>query len=103
MKGGDQSNTTIYVRGMKQATNSHSRGKKLASRSHTKEKSPTIVSQVVCTHTIKKAMKIGHKPNFPYKICKGYHLTHLCPSIIEVWRMWSQYQGTFFLESPISS
>jgi hypothetical protein len=43
------------------------------------------------------------KPKFPCKICKGYHLTHMCPTIPEVQRVWSLYQGSFSLEPPLVS
>jgi len=33
------------------------------------------------------------KPKFPCKICKGGHLTHLCPGIPEVQRIWSKSES----------
>jgi hypothetical protein len=38
---------------------------------------------------VEKPRWIRCKPKFPCNICKGYHLTHLCPGILEVQRLWS--------------
>jgi hypothetical protein len=31
----------------------------------------------------------GRKPKFPCNIYSGDHLTHLCPGLLEAWRLWS--------------
>jgi hypothetical protein len=43
--------------------------------------------------TVEKPRHIGHKPKFPCNICKGDHLTHLCPAIVMVRRAWSLSEG----------
>ena len=69
---------------------SYAKGKQPIVTSHVGDKSTAIISQVECTHTVEKANKIGYKPKYPCKICKGDHLTHTFPWIPEVWRVWSQ-------------
>jgi len=34
------------------------------------------------------------KPKFPHKTCKGDHINHLCPAILEVQRIWSSSDGS---------
>jgi hypothetical protein len=36
-----------------------------------------------------KPRRIGRKPKFSCKLCKGDHFTHLCPGIPEVQILWS--------------
>jgi hypothetical protein len=47
---------------------------------HDGSMSPAIANHVGGIHTIKKHKRIIHKPKFLCKICKGDHLTHLCPT-----------------------
>jgi hypothetical protein len=50
---------------------------------------PTTASHVGGIDSVEKPRWIGRKPKFPFKLCKGDHLTHLCPDIIEVQILWS--------------
>jgi hypothetical protein len=49
----------------------------------------TTASHVGGINSVEKPRRIGRKPKFPCKICKGNHLTHLCHGIPEVQRLWS--------------
>jgi hypothetical protein len=40
-------------------------------------------SHAVGIDSFEKPRWIGRKPKFPCKLCKGDHLTHLCPSLLE--------------------
>jgi hypothetical protein len=103
--------SAIHARGNHPTTASHAGGKSLvpsnhtgnryvASASHVINPSPTSASHVrdvqpiTAIHaggidSIEKTRWIGYKPKFPCKLCKGDHLTHLCPDIPEVQRLWS--------------
>jgi hypothetical protein len=50
---------------------------------------PATASHTGGIDSIQKHRQIGRKPNFPCNLCKGYHLTHLCPGLPEVQRLWS--------------
>jgi hypothetical protein len=50
---------------------------------------PTTASHVGGIDSVEKPRWIGHKPKFPCNICKGDHLTHLCPGLPEARRLWS--------------
>jgi hypothetical protein len=52
---------------------------------------------------VEKYRRIGRNPKFPCNICKGYHLTHLCPSIVVVQRVWSLSEGPSSYESSLVS
>jgi hypothetical protein len=67
---------------MQLATISQAEGNKPTTMSHARGKSPATTSETECTCTIEKYKKVGCKPNFPRKLCKGYHLTHLFLGII---------------------
>ena len=54
------------------------------------------------SNTIENPNKIGCKPKFPCKLCKGYHLTYLCPVLSDARRVWSQSQGSFATTVPES-
>jgi hypothetical protein len=60
-----------------------------ASASHVGEVQPTTASHAGGIDSVEKPRWIGHKPKFPCKIYKGYHLTHLCSGLPEVCRLWS--------------
>jgi hypothetical protein len=60
----------------------------LASSSHAKSMSPTIVNDVGGTHMIKNPRCVRRKPIFLCRNCKGYHLTHLCPTTIGILEAW---------------
>jgi hypothetical protein len=68
--------------------------------SHVIDPLPTFVSQLgyvqpaTASHTggidsVEKPIWIRHRPKFPCNLCKGDHLTHLCPDIPEVQILWS--------------
>jgi hypothetical protein len=50
---------------------------------------PSTASHARGIDSVEKPIWIGRKPKFPCNLCKGDHLTHLCPSILEVQRLWS--------------
>jgi hypothetical protein len=50
---------------------------------------------------VEKPRRIGRKPKFPCKLCKGDHLTHLCLGLPEVQRLWSL--STSSSDSEVSS
>jgi hypothetical protein len=79
---------------------SHTGNRYVASVSHVIDPSPTSASHVgdvkpaTPSHargidSVEKHRRIGHKPKFPYNLCKGDHLTHMFPGIPEVQRLWS--------------
>jgi hypothetical protein len=79
---------------------SNQKPKRSRKRKNRKKKSPTSASHVgdvqpsTASHaggidSVEKPRWIGHKPKFPCNLCKGNHLTHLCPGILEVQRLWS--------------
>ena len=59
----------------------------LTSTSHVGDSPPTTASHVGGMDVDKKPRCRRFKPKFPCKICKGDHLTHLCPSISVVQRL----------------
>jgi hypothetical protein len=56
-------------------------------------------SHVGGINSIKKPRWIGYKPKFPCNLCKGDHLTHLCPGIPEVQILWSLSASSSNFES----
>jgi hypothetical protein len=56
----------------------------LASAIHAGSMSPTTAIHVGGIHMIEKPKRIRCKPKFLCRICKGYHLTCLCPAIFVV-------------------
>jgi hypothetical protein len=60
---------------------------------------PNSTSHVGGIDSIEKPRWIGHKPKFPCKLCKGDHLTHLCPDILEVKILWSLSTSSYDSES----
>jgi hypothetical protein len=59
------------------------------SASHVGDVQPTTASHAGSIDSIEKPRRIGCKPKFPCNLCKGDHLTHLCPGILEVQILWS--------------
>jgi hypothetical protein len=65
---------------------------------------PSTASHAGGIDFVKKPRRIGCKPKFPYKLCKGDHLTHLCPGIPEVQRLWSLSARSYdYKSSEVSS
>jgi hypothetical protein len=62
---------------------SHVGGTCLDNASHTSDIQPTTTSHVAGINYVEKPTWIGGKPNFPFNICKGDHLTHLFPGLAE--------------------
>jgi hypothetical protein len=60
---------------------------------------PTTSSHVGGINSVEKPRRIRCKPKFPCNLCKGDHLTHLCPGILEVQRLWSMSARSFDSES----
>jgi hypothetical protein len=60
---------------------------------------PTTASHAGGIDSVEKPRWIGHKPKFPRNICKGDHLTHLCPSLLEVRILWSLSASSYDSES----
>jgi hypothetical protein len=52
-------------------------------------KKPTTASHAGGIDSVEKPRWIGCKPKFPCNLCKGDHLTHLCPGLPEARRLWS--------------
>jgi hypothetical protein len=67
------------------ASANEARGKKtLNSSNQAGGKQSAIASQASGNHIVEKLKKIGHKHQSSCNLCKGYHRTHICPSILEV-------------------
>jgi hypothetical protein len=81
------------------ASASHVFDPSLTSVSHVGDVKPTTASHVGGINYVKKPRRIGCKPKLPCKLCKGDHLTHLCPGILEVQRLWSLSARSFDSES----
>jgi hypothetical protein len=87
--------------GVKSAvTASHTCNRFVASVSHVIDPSPTYAIHVgdpkpaIASHAegidyVEKPRWIGRNPKFHCKLCKGYHLTRLCPGLPKVRRLWS--------------
>jgi hypothetical protein len=89
-----------HARGTSPITSGHTSNMYVASASHVINPSPTSTSHVgdmqpaTAIHArgidfVEKPRRIGCKPKFPCNLCKGDHLTHLCPAIPKVQRLWS--------------
>jgi hypothetical protein len=98
--GGTHPPSTSHARGESPFTASHTGNRSVASASHVIDPSltfashvgevqPTTASHVGGINSVQKPRRIGRKLKFPCKICKGDHLTHLCPGIPEVQRLFS--------------
>jgi hypothetical protein len=87
--GGNFSITTSHTANSSVASASHVINPSPTSASHVGDMKPTTASQVGGIDYVEKPRWIGRKSKFPCKICKGDHLTHLCPSLPEVRRLWS--------------
>jgi hypothetical protein len=66
---------------------------------HVGDKQPTTVNHAGGIDSVQKPRQIGRKPKFPCNISKGDHLTHLCPSVLKVQRLWSLSASSFDSES----
>jgi hypothetical protein len=98
--GGTHPTYASHAGGESPITASHTGNRSVASASHFIDPSPTFTSHVryvqptTAIHAggidfVEKPRRIGRKPKFPCKLCKGDHLNHLCPDIPEVQRLWS--------------
>jgi hypothetical protein len=87
--GGKSPVTASHTGNRSVASASHVIDPSLTSASHVGDVQPTTASHVGGINSVEKPRWIGRKPKFPCKICKGDHLTHLCPGIPEVQRLWS--------------
>ena len=67
-----------------QSVTSHNGDQQATASSHGRDKQSTNVIHVVHIDTNEMSKHIGYNHNFPCNICKGYHLTHMFPAIIEV-------------------
>ena len=76
------------------ATASHTSKESPTSASHVQDPLQTTASHVGGMEVDKKPGRRSFKPKFPCKICKGDHLTHLCPGIPEVQRIWSEFESS---------
>jgi hypothetical protein len=74
-----------------------------ASVTHVESMSPTIVSDVGDIHTIEKPQRIVRKPNFLCRLCKGGHLTCLCPTIVVLEEVQSLSDNSSGSESSLVS
>jgi hypothetical protein len=102
--------STIHAGGKIPVPASHIGNRSVASASHVVDPSPTSSSHVGDVQpttasrdggidSVEKPQWIGCQPKFPCNICKGDHLTHLCPGIPEVQRLWSLSTRSFDSES----
>jgi hypothetical protein len=102
--------STSHVGGKSPVTASHTGDRSVASVSHVIDPSPTYaihvgdVKPTTASHVggidfVEKHRRIGCKPKFPCKICKGDHLTHLCLGLLEVRRLWSLSASSYVFES----
>jgi hypothetical protein len=57
--------------------------------SHVGDVQPGTSSDVGGIDYVEKPRWIGHNPKFPCNLCKGDHLTHLCPGLPKERRLWS--------------
>jgi hypothetical protein len=98
--GGTHPPSTSHAGGKSPVTASHTGNRFVASTSHVIDPSltsasrvgdvqPTIASHAGGINFVEKPRQIEHKTKFPCNLCKGDHLTHLCPGIPEVQRLWS--------------
>jgi hypothetical protein len=108
--GGTHSPSTSHVGGKSPVTASHTGNRFVSSASHVIDPSlafashvgdvkPTTSGHARGINSVEKPRQIGRKPNFPCKFCKGDHLTHLCPGIPEVQRLWSLFASSSNSES----
>jgi hypothetical protein len=92
---GKHPTSASHAGGKSPVTASHTGNRSVASASHVIDQSPTSASHVgdvqptTASHvggidSVEKPRWIGCKPKFPCNICKGDHLTHLCPGLPEV-------------------
>jgi hypothetical protein len=65
--------------------------------------SPATASHVGGIHTIEKPRRIRCKPKFLCRLCKGDHLTRLCPATVVVQEAWSFPGGPSGSESSLVS
>jgi hypothetical protein len=87
--GGKSPVTASHTGNRSVASASHVIDPSLTSASHVGDVQPTTASHAGGINSVEKPRWIGRKPKFPCKLCKGDHLTHLCPGIPEVQRLWS--------------
>jgi hypothetical protein len=87
--GGKSPVTASHTGNRSVASASHVIDPSLTSASHVGDVQPTTASHAGGINSVEKPRRIGRKPKFPCKLCKGDHLTHLCPGIPEVQRLWS--------------
>ena len=78
----------------------HAGGKLSASVGHAERKQSATARHV---DTVEKTSRSKCKLKFPCKLCKGDHITHQCPAIAEVRRVWSETQEFPSPEKPIVS
>jgi hypothetical protein len=87
--GGKSPVTASHTGNRSIASASHVIDPSLTSASHVGDVQPTTASHDGGINYVEKPRWIACKPKFPCKLCKGDHLTHLCPGITEVQRLWS--------------
>ena len=71
--------------------------------SHVQDSPRTTASFVGVMDVDKKPRRGSFKPKFHCKVCKGYHLTHLCPGIPKVQRIWSESESSSTPKSDMVS
>ena len=82
-----QPTSLIQVGPSHPASSVHARGKLSSFADHVERKQLATSSHV---NTVEKTGCSKCKLKFPCKLCKGDHLTHQCPAIAEVQRVWSE-------------
>jgi hypothetical protein len=100
--GGSTSPVTMIHIGITSPTSaSHVGDMLLASAIHARRMSPATASHVGGIHMIEKPICIGRKPKFFYRLCKGDHLTHMCPATTMVQEAWSLHGDPSGFESSL--
>jgi hypothetical protein len=90
--GGTHPPSVSHARGKSPVTTSHTGNRSIASASQVIDPSPASAIHVgdvklaIASHargidSVEKPRRIRRKPKFPCNICKGDHLTHMCPGI----------------------
>jgi hypothetical protein len=112
--GGNHPPSANHVGGKSPVPASHTGNRSVAFASHVIDPSPTSASHVgdvkptTASHarginSVEKPRRIGRKPKFPCKLCKGDHLTHLCLGITKPQILWSPTRSSDSESFQVSS
>jgi hypothetical protein len=96
---GESPVTAIHTSNRSIASTSNVINSSSTSASHVGDVKLATAIHVGGIYSIEKPKRIRCKPKFLCKLCKGDHLTHLCPDIPEVHRLWSLFARSYDSES----